>query len=73
LGDLPIDLESEFRARERTPNLRSGVLTQCLHVSHPAVDELRTTGRFQDMEKSEDEDEHSIEMHLPYIRKVFEK
>ena len=38
----------------------------------PAVKELRDTGEFQDMDIQTDEDEHSIEMHLPYVRKVFE-
>jgi len=35
------------------------------------IAELRATGQFVDMSLSTDEDEHSIEMHLPYIRKVF--
>lgn len=35
--------------------------------------ELLKTGKFQKMAKSVDEDEHSIEMQLPYIAKVFEK
>jgi len=33
---------------------------------------LRATGNFSDMDIQTDEDEHSIEMHLPYVRKVFE-
>ena len=37
------------------------------------IGELLKTGQFQKMNKSVDEDEHSIEMHLPYIAKVFEK
>ena len=37
------------------------------------VSELAKTGHFEKMNKSVDEDEHSIEMHLPYIAKVFEK
>ncbi|KAH9937650.1 MEMO1 family [Fomitopsis serialis] len=36
------------------------------------VKELRATGEIQDMDVQTDEDEHSIEMHLPYVRKVFE-
>ncbi|OCH96453.1 UPF0103-domain-containing protein [Obba rivulosa] len=36
------------------------------------IKELRDTGKFSDMDRQTDEDEHSIEMHLPYIRKVFE-
>lgn len=37
-----------------------------------AIDELHKTGAFESMSISTDEDEHSIEMHLPYVRKIFE-
>jgi AmmeMemoRadiSam system protein B len=37
-----------------------------------AIDELSRTGKFEVMSRSTDEDEHSIELHLPYIRKAFE-
>ncbi|KAF9786933.1 UPF0103-domain-containing protein [Thelephora terrestris] len=36
------------------------------------IAELRDTGSFSDIDIQTDEDEHSIEMHLPYVRKVFE-
>ncbi|GAA5957060.1 hypothetical protein JCM3765_005394 [Sporobolomyces pararoseus] len=36
------------------------------------ISELNKTGKFEWMDRETDEDEHSIEMHLPYIRKVFE-
>ncbi|KIL70786.1 hypothetical protein M378DRAFT_486585 [Amanita muscaria Koide BX008] len=36
------------------------------------IEELKATGKFETMDISADEAEHSIEMHLPYIRKVFE-
>ncbi|TFK41113.1 MEMO1 family [Crucibulum laeve] len=36
------------------------------------IQELRSTGQFESMTLKADEEEHSIEMHLPYIRKVFE-
>jgi len=36
------------------------------------IKELRESGRFSDMDLQTDEDEHSIEMHLPYVRKIFE-
>ncbi|KAJ6503501.1 MEMO1 family [Mycena vitilis] len=36
------------------------------------IQELRATGKFEDLAHSADEDEHSLEMHLPYIRKMFE-
>jgi AmmeMemoRadiSam system protein B len=35
--------------------------------------ELYKTGLFSIMNKQQDSDEHSLEMHLPYIAKVFEK
>jgi len=38
----------------------------------PAIKELHATGKFEYLGKQADEDEHSIEMHLPYVRKVFE-
>ncbi|TFY78293.1 hypothetical protein EWM64_g5719 [Hericium alpestre] len=43
-----------------------------LPIEVGTVAELRATGKFSDMDIDTDEDEHSIEMHLPYIRKVFE-
>ncbi|KAF8298245.1 UPF0103-domain-containing protein [Clavulina sp. PMI_390] len=36
------------------------------------IGKLRATGEFADMDIQTDEDEHSIEMHLPYVRKMFE-
>jgi AmmeMemoRadiSam system protein B len=33
--------------------------------------ELRATGKFEEMNLSVDEAEHSMEMHLPYLAKVF--
>jgi MEMO1 family protein len=34
--------------------------------------ELKATKKFQDMSLQTDEDEHSLEMHLPYIAKIME-
>lgn len=36
-------------------------------------EELFATGKFSWIPKKADEDEHSIEMHLPYVAKVMEK
>lgn len=36
-------------------------------------EELSKTNRFTWIPKKADEDEHSIEMHLPYIAKVMEE
>ncbi|KAI9632951.1 MEMO1 family [Dioszegia hungarica] len=35
------------------------------------ISELQDSGLFSDMSPSVDEDEHSLEMHLPYIRHIF--
>ncbi|KIR60173.1 AmmeMemoRadiSam system protein B [Cryptococcus bacillisporus CA1280] len=37
------------------------------------INELRATRIFSDMKSSTDEDEHSLEMHLPYIRLIFQE
>ncbi|GJE86071.1 MEMO1 family protein [Phanerochaete sordida] len=36
------------------------------------IAELKASGKFGGMSLETDEDEHSIELHLPYVRKVFE-
>ncbi|TDL28485.1 UPF0103-domain-containing protein [Rickenella mellea] len=43
-----------------------------LPLDRSTIAELRETGYFSDMDAGTDEDEHSIEMHLPYVRKIFE-
>lgn len=50
-----------------------------LPLDRKTMDELKAKGeqqgrstRFDWMDLDQDEDEHSIEMHLPYVRKVFE-
>ncbi|KAK7058928.1 hypothetical protein VNI00_001552 [Paramarasmius palmivorus] len=42
-----------------------------LEIDKETVEELKKTGKFEEFTKGEDEDEHSLEMHLPYVRKVF--
>jgi AmmeMemoRadiSam system protein B len=44
-----------------------------LHVDSQVNGELEMTGQFEWMDLDTDENEHSIEMHLPYIAKVMEK
>lgn len=44
-----------------------------LKVDAQTVEALRETGRFSDIPASSDEDEHSLEMHLPYIWKRLEQ
>ncbi|XP_024364403.1 uncharacterized protein [Physcomitrium patens] len=43
-----------------------------LPIDNEVYEELRASGRFEDMDVSVDEAEHSMEMHLPYIAKVFQ-
>ncbi|CAG8550107.1 3643_t:CDS:2 [Ambispora gerdemannii] len=61
--------------------LSSCALSRCTEYETPfgnlildaeAIKELRDTGHFTDLTKKDDEAEHSIEMHLPYIYKIFE-
>lgn len=63
LGNLPIDLDSK-----RYPQCSK---YEALN-SPTAVAKLAETNLFSEMDLQTDEDEHSIEMHLPYVRKVFE-
>jgi len=35
------------------------------------IEELQSTGKFEPLTIKDDEAEHSIEMHLPYVRKIF--
>ncbi|KAI7781130.1 duf52 domain containing protein [Diaporthe eres] len=44
-----------------------------LTVDAETVEALRETGKFSDIPASSDEDEHSLEMHLPYIWKRLEQ
>ncbi|MCJ1313556.1 hypothetical protein MMC25_007235 [Agyrium rufum] len=41
-----------------------------LPLDLPTIASLKATGKFQQMSPSIDEDEHSLEMHLPYIHKM---
>lgn len=43
-----------------------------LPIDEEIVQELEKTGRFSKLSRGQEEDEHSLEMHLPYIRKAFE-
>lgn len=43
-----------------------------LNIDTAVIDQLNATGKFEFMNRQTDEDEHSIEMHLPYIAKVME-
>ncbi|KIM34077.1 hypothetical protein M408DRAFT_90130 [Serendipita vermifera MAFF 305830] len=62
--------------------LQSCALSQCesyatplgpLPLDRETIEELQGSGAFELMSETTDEDEHSIEMHLPYVRKIFER
>jgi predicted class III extradiol MEMO1 family dioxygenase len=42
------------------------------HMNSPVIKEIRAMGKFGMMDLRVDEAEHSMEMHLPYLAKVFE-
>lgn len=44
-----------------------------LPVDRDTTAELHKTGQFEWMSQDTDEDEHSLEMHLPYIYKMLSK
>ena len=47
--------------------------TNNMAIFSPLVySELNSTGHFEQMSQTVDEEEHSIEMHLPYVAKVME-
>ncbi|KAF9515600.1 hypothetical protein BS47DRAFT_1371987 [Hydnum rufescens UP504] len=61
--------------------LEGCAITSCSKYSTPLGDlpidedtnsELQKTGNFDLMSLSTDQDEHSIELHLPYVRKIFD-
>jgi predicted class III extradiol MEMO1 family dioxygenase len=64
-GDLPLDLKSKVGF--------AVYFNASLNILSTAIAELRATGEFSDMDIGTDEDEHSIELHLPYVRKIFEQ
>lgn len=38
-----------------------------------ALDKLGHTGLFDSLDRDADDEEHSLELHLPYIRHIFQK
>jgi AmmeMemoRadiSam system protein B len=62
--------------------LEKAALTKCTHYGTPlgnlpidatTTADLYKTGQFDWMSQDVDEDEHSLEMHLPYIYKMLSK
>ena len=47
-------------------------LKSCFFFFLSVIEELKATGKFELMNIRVDEAEHSMEMHLPYLAKVFE-
>jgi predicted class III extradiol MEMO1 family dioxygenase len=84
IGDLPIDLEGsvnriKYEWIESWFILFDFNIGFCLSWSYiqfssvlPVNEQLKATGKFETMDIRVDEAEHSMEMHLPYLAKVFE-
>ena len=49
------------------------VATDKMQISFSVNNELYATGEFEKLDQADDEKEHSIELHLPYIAKVMER
>ncbi|KAF7139587.1 hypothetical protein RHSIM_Rhsim07G0160700 [Rhododendron simsii] len=80
IGDLPIDLEDDSRITNNLTSLELLSLSVLLIFSLfagiklgfvPIIEELKATRKFELMDLQVDEAEHSMEMHLPYLAKVF--
>lgn len=65
IGDLLLDLKSMWYFVRHGPSFHLMILPE-------AIQALKATGKFEMMDLRSDEEEHSIEMHLPYVRKIFE-
>ena len=48
------------------------MLLKLICTISPVIEELKATKKFELMDINVDEAEHSMEMHLPYLAKVFE-
>ncbi len=64
LYDLEIDQSSK--------DFHDVLYLDLIRVHFLVYSELQATGKFKMMTQQVDEEEHSIEMHLPYIAKVME-
>lgn len=53
-------------------NLKIKITNVYLFCCLPVIEELKATGKFEMMDLHVDEAEHSMEMHLPYLAKVFD-
>lgn len=72
LGDLVLDKEGMGHSTWYCVWERERAKVGSHVYLHLVIQELAGTGHFSQMSKSVDEDEHSIEMHLPYTAKIFE-
>lgn len=48
------------------------IIYQLIHL-YLVIEELYDTGKFRWMSQTVDEEEHSLEMHLPFTYKIFEE
>jgi AmmeMemoRadiSam system protein B len=67
LGNLKLDREGNASLYE----LQEAIY-QLFHL-YLVIEELHSTGKFRWMSQTVDEEEHSLEMHLPFTYKIFEE
>ncbi|XP_006659272.1 protein MEMO1 isoform X2 [Oryza brachyantha] len=70
VGNVPSIKKS--KANEYKSDVRQDGAMLHTRPSLQVIEELNTTGKFEFMDHSVDEAEHSMEMHLPYLSKVFQ-
>lgn len=70
LGPVEVDVQGPFPSLSPLPSLRKRLTGRMRGV---VVQELREKGKslFRDLSLRQDEEEHCVEMHLPFIRKLF--
>lgn len=68
IGNIQLDKESKSYCANvvrRTTGLK---LSDC--CLPPVIEELKNTGKFDTLKKKDEEDEHSLELLLPYTQKM---
>jgi MEMO1 family protein len=75
IGDLPVDQEGTTPFKDTCQLFPDKQHNKKIFPNKPfihlVIEELKATGKFEMMDMRVDEAEHSMEMHLPYLAKVF--
>ena len=71
LGSIPLDTDGEHAPLILLDRGSVRGIVVIMLILEVELDRLEDTKLFQSIRPGVDEDEHSLEMHLPYIRHVF--